>query len=125
MLNIILKLTFDFSAMFGSGITISIVGYTVVFVALVLLYIVFKQIPKFLDMQARRRMKREGKASLPQEEELQMEGDVNAAIAMALYLYFDELHDEEDMVLTMKRIQRRYSHWSSKIYNVTNFQRLR
>jgi glutaconyl-CoA/methylmalonyl-CoA decarboxylase subunit delta len=49
-------------------------------------------------------------------------GDVNAAIAMALYLHFNEMHDEESNVITIQRISKTYSPWSSKIYNMRNFR---
>ena len=42
------------------------------------------------------------------------------AIAMALHLFYDEVHDNESNVITIKRIERRYSPWSSKIYGVIN-----
>ena len=43
-----------------------------------------------------------------------------AAIAMAMHLYFDA-HDEEPHVITIEEVERRYSPWSSKIYNMRNF----
>jgi len=46
-------------------------------------------------------------------------GDM-VAIAMALHLFYDEVHDDESNVITIKRIERRYSPWSSKIYGVIN-----
>jgi hypothetical protein len=46
-------------------------------------------------------------------------GDI-VAIAMALHMYYDEVHDTESNVITIKRIERRYSPWSSKIYGVIN-----
>jgi hypothetical protein len=42
------------------------------------------------------------------------------AIAMALHLYYGEVHDDESNVITIKRIERRYSPWSSKIYGTNN-----
>ena len=42
------------------------------------------------------------------------------AIAMALQMYYDEVHDDESNVITIKRIERRYSPWSSKIYGIHN-----
>ena len=46
-----------------------------------------------------------------------------AAISLALHLYLnDHAHDVESNVITIKRIQRRYSPWSSKIYSMNNFQ---
>lgn len=43
-----------------------------------------------------------------------------AAIAMAMHLYFDA-HDEEPHVITIEEVEKRYSPWSSKIYNMRNF----
>ena len=39
--------------------------------------------------------------------------------AMAMHLYFDA-HDEEPHIITIQEVERRYSPWSSKIYNVRN-----
>ncbi|NDV46217.1 hypothetical protein D0T49_04070 [Paludibacter sp. 221] len=46
-----------------------------------------------------------------------------AAIAMALHLFLDDVHDKESNVITIKRIERRYSPWNSKIYGLTNLNR--
>lgn len=48
--------------------------------------------------------------------------DDKAAIAMALYLYFNEIHDEESDIITVKRVSRTYSPWSSKLYNMRNLR---
>lgn len=43
------------------------------------------------------------------------------AAFMALHLYLTQnRHDQESNVLTIDRIQRRYSPWSSKIYSMNN-----
>jgi hypothetical protein len=47
-----------------------------------------------------------------------LSGEVNAAIVMALYLYQNEIHDQEDPVITMTKVSRTYSPWSSKIYGL-------
>ena len=52
-----------------------------------------------------------------------LSGEVNAAIVMALYLYSNEIHDQEDPVLTMIRVSRTYSPWSSKIYGLRKLPR--
>ena len=44
----------------------------------------------------------------------------SAAIATALHMYFDEVHDEESLVVTIKTVERRYSPWNSKIYGLNN-----
>jgi hypothetical protein len=49
---------------------------------------------------------------------VEMSGEVNAAIAMTLHLYQSELHDYENTVLTIQKVSRTYSPWSSKIYTL-------
>jgi hypothetical protein len=39
---------------------------------------------------------------------------------MTIYLYFNELHDVESGVVTIKRISRHYSPWNSKLYHMRN-----
>lgn len=103
------------------GWTVALVGYTIVFAALVSLIIIFTQLPKLLNMKLRFDLKRKGKEVVSDKpEDYMVGGDVNAAISMALHLYFSEMHDEESNVITISRTQRRYSPWSSKIYNIYN-----
>lgn len=52
---------------------------------------------------------------------LQPKSEEEVAAFMALHLYLSQnRHDNESNVLTIERIQRRYSPWSSKIYSVYN-----
>ena len=44
--------------------------------------------------------------------------EVCAAISMAFYLYKNEVHDQENPVITMIKVSRTYSPWSSKIYGL-------
>lgn len=101
---------------------ITIVGWLIVFTALVLLVIVFNQVPKLFQLNFKREKTKnktgENKAS---SENKYITGDETAAIAMAIHMFFAEQHDEESNVITIKRIARRYSPWSSKIYGVMNF----
>ncbi|MBN2665124.1 MAG: hypothetical protein JXR67_01325 [Bacteroidales bacterium] len=50
------------------------------------------------------------------------DSDTGAAIATALYLYFNEMHDEESDVITVKRVSKTYSPWSSKLYSMRNLR---
>lgn len=105
---------------------ITFLGYAIVFAALVLLVYVFSLVPKILNFQTRRKLRREGKLSTQEEitdQDLHVSGEENAAIAMALYLFFNELREEESNVITIKKIERRYSPWSSKIYGLNNTNR--
>lgn len=49
------------------------------------------------------------------------EDEVQAAIAMALAQYFEDVHDNESNVLTLEKIGKRYTPWSSKIYGLNVF----
>ncbi len=44
--------------------------------------------------------------------------ELNAVIASAIYLFTTHPHDSESTVLTIKRIEKIYSPWSSKIYGL-------
>lgn len=102
------------------GFTVALVGYIIVFIALVVLILVFSAIPRIINMKTRIELRRKGKEVTNQPNELSVGGDISAAISMALHLYFNDMHDEETNVITISRIQRRYSPWSSKIYNIYN-----
>lgn len=108
----------DFSVVAGSGLTIAIVGWLIVFAALVLLVIIFNQTPKLIYYNSRKKMKQKTKQANVTDDELHVSGDVSAAISMALYLFYDELHDEESNVITIQRVRKVYSPWSSKIYGL-------
>ena len=98
---------------------ITLVGYSVVFVTLVALLFSFKYILKLIHhFSVKKRTNREGQSVAPKEQYIA--GEVNAAIAMGLTLYFNEQHDEESGIITIKRVARTYSPWSSKIYGINN-----
>jgi len=115
----ILSWIFLKGAITTEAIIIAIVGYIVVFASLVLLFWFFNTIPKLIYMKAGRKS-RAGRSADQDQGELGIPGDTSAAISMALHLYFSELHDEESGVLTIKKVSKSYSPWSSKIYAVRN-----
>lgn len=100
------------------NITIALVGYLIVFSALVLLYFVFNSLPMLIHLQARIRLRKKGNEEMAEKKDLSIPGPVAAAIAMALHEHFSELHDEEETAMTIKRVARVYSPWSSKIYGM-------
>jgi hypothetical protein len=106
------------------SLIIAIVGYLVVFASLVLLFWFFNTLPKIIYNKAWKRGKKGG-GSKDEKEEFGIPGETTAAISMALHLYLSEIHDEESGVLTIKKVSKTYSPWSSKIYAVRNqFNRL-
>ena len=50
-------------------------------------------------------------------------GEIYAAISMAMHEIQNEVHDNEDTVLTITRVKRSYSPWSSKIYTLREIPR--
>lgn len=113
----LIMLATDLAAEAG-GYTISVVSIIVVFLALTLLIFIFTAIPRIITWTIKSKMKKSG--TTPETQKISVEGGVNAAIAMALHLYFDELHDEESNIITIKNATKQYSPWSSKIYGVQN-----
>ncbi len=106
----------DLPDIVNQGIIIAITGYVIVFLALLLLYFVFTSLSKALLIKTKRKLNKSGKV-VANDKDLQISGEVTAAIAMAIYLSRD-LHDEESDVLTIKRVSRTYSPWNSKIYGM-------
>ncbi len=41
-----------------------------------------------------------------------------AAIALAIHMYQTDLHDQESFTITLKKVSKIYSPWSSKIYTL-------
>jgi uncharacterized membrane protein len=102
-----------------ADVVISVVGYVIVFIALLCLYAFFHFLPRLLFINLKRVLARKGRK--PKEvHEVMVSGEVIAAVSMGLYLTYSELHDEDSGVLTIKKISRAYSPWSSKIYAVRN-----
>jgi hypothetical protein len=108
----------------SDSLVIAIVGYLVVFASLVLLFWFFSFLPKLIYMKRRKRSAEKGTGG-SESTDFGIPGDTTAAISMALHLYLSEMHDEESGVLTIKKVSKTYSPWSSKIYAVRNqFNRL-
>ncbi|MFC2104853.1 OadG family protein [Bacteroidota bacterium] len=118
MISVIGDIGINYSAAAGSGVTVAIVGWLIVFAALVLLVIIFTQTPKLIYYNTRKKLKQKNNQAGVSDDDLHISGDVSAAISMALYLFFDEMHDEESNVITIKRVRKTYSPWSSKIYGL-------
>ncbi|WP_077153509.1 OadG family transporter subunit [Bacteroides bouchesdurhonensis] len=101
------------------GIGMSISAMSVVFTGLILLYIAFKIVGKIsVNLSKRNAMRAKGIDKHEAKELTQAPGDVYAAIAMALHEMQSDVHDVEETVLTITRVKRSYSPWSSKIYTL-------
>lgn len=105
------------------GLTVAVVGFSIVFFSLTILVFVFSRLPKLINMQLNRdklRRHKDKKQEQVTQNDFVVEGNVTAAISLALHMYFNELHDEESNVVTIKKVKKSYSPWSSKIYSVNH-----
>lgn len=104
-----------------SGLGMTMIAMAVVFTSLALLYVFFKTIGTFFVRRTNKAKKAKTAEGTEIEHEEDLSGEVSAAIAMALHLYHSEFHDEENTVLTIKKVARTYSPWSSKIYTLRKY----
>ena len=103
----------------GNGILLTISAMAIVFSALLLLSICFYLFGK-INAKIARKNKAVAHGKSKEEDHADVENDSSeaiAAITMALYQHLNA-HDYEDTVLTINKVKRAYSPWSSKIYSL-------
>lgn len=103
----------------STGAIMAITAMLVVFAALIVLYRIFRTIGKTNQKAVQRKQQKANQtegAKVVEEEEIS--GEVFAAISTALYMYETEKHDHESAIITIQRVSRMYSPWSSKIYGL-------
>ncbi len=112
MINYIQLIHWDFA------ISLSVIGYVIVLLALMFLFLIYTIVPKLLGLITKLYKRRKQNGSLSEPVNIPQSGEVTAAISFALYLYLNEQHDTESGIMTIKEVSRKYSPWSSKIYGV-------
>lgn len=104
------------------GIGMAISAMSVVFLGLILLYICFKLNGKAaIKLRKRNAMIAHNITDKQEAKEKKLgeaPGEVIAAISMALHEAQGADHDVEETILTISRVKRSYSPWSSKIYTL-------
>jgi Na+-transporting methylmalonyl-CoA/oxaloacetate decarboxylase gamma subunit len=106
------------------GIGISIICFSIVIIILIFLYLAFYYVWKIkrpIVKTKRVEIKKEGedfKTEIIHNEE-EISSEVLAAISTALHLYLLSMHDYENGIITIKKVPKPYSPWSSKLYNLT------
>lgn len=101
------------------GYIILITGLLIVFGGLILLTIFFKYglpIMLYIYKVITRGRDKKVKDISPKVNQ-EFTGEIAAAISVAIHLYLNEQHDEENAILTIKQARKLYSPWSSKIYS--------
>lgn len=109
-----------------NGFAMTLMAMAIVFSALLLLCISFYIISKIGERVSERNKAKSHGADLremtKEDRPGQDSGEVIAAIAMALHEHLDT-HDRENTVLTINKVKRAYSPWSSKIYGLRELPR--
>lgn len=109
------------------GWIVTVSGFFIVIIALVILYLVFSGLLKVINLDWKSIFKKDKKkdkveVAVDKKIDTKTDDDVMAAIALALSLSV-EIHDEESDVITIKRVERHNSPWCSKIYGMNNINR--
>lgn len=104
----------------GFGIVIS--AMSVVLIALFCLYLIFRTIGKFMSRNDSKKADAISASAASSTTSVAVEdglsGEAIAAIAVAVEQYMSDLHDIESTVLTINKVARAYSPWSSKLYGM-------
>ena len=114
------------------GWIVTISGFLIVIMALVVLFLIFSGVSKIINTDWKsivNKDKRKNEVEVVDNSNKDMStsknninDDVIVAIGLALSMSM-EVHDEESGVLTIKRTQRVTSPWASKILGINNLNR--
>ena len=115
------------------GALMAFTAMSVVFLALILLYLIFKNVGNYSIRKSKQRESRatgtpvSSKGSAAGSSSHEPSAEVYAAIAMAMHLYREdsETHDIENTILTIHKVSKSYSPWSSKIYTLRETPQLK
>lgn len=104
------------------GIGLAIISMSVVFTALILIFAMLKLFGWSSKKLAQKNAKKTETPTVAnvadvnenKEEDEQLTGEEAAAIATALHLHFNSMHDEESEVITINMPSKHYSPWAQK-----------
>lgn len=108
------------------GIGLTAVAVSVVFIALICIALILTGSGKLImGVEERKKNKtaqpKKGIKPVSEGSSASSEQEVIAAIAAAIHLYNDELHDEEDTVITIQKVEREWTPWNAKFYNMNQY----
>lgn len=102
----------------GNALIITLFGFAQVFLVLMLLIMLLWLFGKL--MTQKKPAQQPAAASTTATDQHALTTQEAVAVAMALHLLFEEAHDKESDVLTIRPEEHHYSPWSSKIYGINN-----
>lgn len=109
------------------GIGLTVVAVSVVFLALLCICLILKGYAGAIrNVQNRKAQKLSAKTTAEGGKTVAVApadtaGDVYAAISAAIYLYNEELHDDEDTIITIQKVERAWTPWNAKFYNMNHY----
>lgn len=108
------------------GIYVTIISVGTVLVALIVLCLLIWLFARIMVRSAQKKAALSKQKSVmvndvvvPVNRDSVQNGEIIAAIALAIKLNTDEMHDNESDVITINKVARVYSPWSSKIHGLT------
>lgn len=104
-------------------LVVTIGGFCIVITALIILFLIFTGFSKLINKDFKK--KNEVKNEAPKTSTAagwKVDDDLAVVIGLALSLS-QEVHDTEADEVTITRVERRYSPWSSKIYGLNGLNR--
>ena len=103
---------------------VTVGGFCIVITALVVLFLIFTGFSKLVnhDFKKGKKTTTSTTPSTSTAAGWKVDEDLAVVIGLALSLSKD-VHDEESGLVTIKRVERRYSPWSSKIYGLNGLNR--
>ena len=107
------------------GIGLTATAVAVVFIALVCIALLISGSGKLIA-RSEEKSKNKGKKEsaikpVSDGSSASNDNEVFAAIGAAIYLYNEELHDEEDTVITIQKVEREWTPWNAKYYNMNHY----
>ena len=104
---------------------VTIGGFCIVITALVVLFLIFTGFSKLVNHDFKKAKNEKKTTTAPSTSTAagwKVDEDLAVVIGLALALAKD-VHDEESGLVTIQRVERRYSPWSSKIYGLNGLIR--
>lgn len=105
------------------GVGLAAVAIAVVFLALICIALILQGSGKLMRGLEEDKKKNEAPKKVPIGAVASgtRDDEVMAAIATAIHLYNNELHDEEDAVITIQKVEREWTPWNAKYYNMNQY----
>ena len=107
------------TSLLSEGLWIAVIGISVVFLGLVILFIFIKTFVYFLGKSSsKKRTEPNRRIVVSGSGKESVSGEILAAISLAIHQSREAFHDMEQTIITLNRITRPYSPWSSKIHSI-------